>query len=65
MTFNFIQALPRASSFAPISYECTECIIVCYERDNILFGKAFDEVKYAKVIKACALQDDFDQFDAG
>lgn len=34
-------------------------------RDNILFGSPYDEVKYNKVIEACCLQPDFDQFAGG
>ena len=29
-------------------------------RDNILFGRAYDETLYKKVIKACALETDLD-----
>jgi ABC-type multidrug transport system fused ATPase/permease subunit len=31
----------------------------CTVRDNILFGLPFDEVRYRKVIRACALEEDF------
>lgn len=34
-------------------------------RDNILFGTAFDEVRYKLCIQACALQDDLDSMDDG
>ncbi|KAG9414706.1 hypothetical protein AC1031_008111 [Aphanomyces cochlioides] len=34
-------------------------------RDNILFGKPFDEAKYADVVRACALTKDLDSFPAG
>ena len=34
-------------------------------RDNILFGKKFDRVKYDKVIEACALKPDLDILPAG
>ena len=34
-------------------------------RDNILFGKAFDRVRYNKVIDACALRADIDILSAG
>ncbi|OQV12310.1 Multidrug resistance-associated protein 1 [Hypsibius exemplaris] len=33
-------------------------------RDNILFGKPMDQALYQKVIRACALQPDFDSFPA-
>jgi ATP-binding cassette subfamily C (CFTR/MRP) protein 1 len=34
-------------------------------RDNILFGRDFDETKYASVISLCCLQPDLEQFSAG
>ncbi|XP_070559514.1 ATP-binding cassette sub-family C member 9-like isoform X2 [Ptychodera flava] len=34
-------------------------------RDNILFGKEFDQTRYQKVIEACALQPDIDILPAG
>ncbi|RPD53734.1 P-loop containing nucleoside triphosphate hydrolase protein [Lentinus tigrinus ALCF2SS1-7] len=34
-------------------------------RENILFGSAYDEVRYNKVIKQCALERDLSLFDAG
>ncbi|KDQ10123.1 hypothetical protein BOTBODRAFT_36553 [Botryobasidium botryosum FD-172 SS1] len=34
-------------------------------RDNILFGQAYDEVRYNKVLLQCALQHDLEDFDAG
>ncbi|KAI9059152.1 multidrug resistance-associated ABC transporter [Trametes sanguinea] len=34
-------------------------------RNNILFGAPYDEVRYAKVIKQCALERDLSLFDAG
>lgn len=34
-------------------------------RDNILFGAEFDEERYNKVVKHCALERDFTLFDAG
>jgi len=34
-------------------------------RDNILFGRPFDEERYNKVIEACALQPDLDILPAG
>ncbi|KAI0753304.1 P-loop containing nucleoside triphosphate hydrolase protein [Daedaleopsis nitida] len=34
-------------------------------RDNILFGAPYDEVRYNKVIKQCALERDLSLFDAG
>jgi ATP-binding cassette, subfamily C (CFTR/MRP), member 1 len=34
-------------------------------RNNILFGKPFDEQRYGEVIAACALQPDIDMLPAG
>ncbi|KAF8965967.1 ABC transporter type 1, transmembrane domain-containing protein [Flammula alnicola] len=34
-------------------------------RDNILFGSEYDEERYRKVIKQCALERDLELFDAG
>lgn len=34
-------------------------------RQNILFGRKFDRQRYAKVVKVCALQKDFQQFPEG
>jgi ATP-binding cassette subfamily C (CFTR/MRP) protein 1 len=34
-------------------------------RDNILFGKEYDETWYNQVVEACALRPDFDLFPAG
>lgn len=34
-------------------------------RDNILFGKPFDEPKYKQVLSACGLLDDFAVFPHG
>ncbi|KAH0982448.1 hypothetical protein GBA52_009625 [Prunus armeniaca] len=34
-------------------------------RDNILYGRPVDEIKYDKAIKACALDKDIDSFDHG
>ncbi|KAF8816575.1 hypothetical protein BYT27DRAFT_7127650, partial [Phlegmacium glaucopus] len=34
-------------------------------RDNILFGSAYDEVRYRKVLHQCALERDLELFDAG
>ncbi|CAL9009831.1 unnamed protein product [Prunus brigantina] len=34
-------------------------------RDNILYGRPIDEIKYDKAIKACALDKDIDSFDHG
>lgn len=34
-------------------------------RDNILFGSPFDEVRYRKVIKQCALKKDLESLKAG
>ena len=34
-------------------------------RDNILFGKTFDAVRYAATVEACALAADFEKFNDG
>ena len=34
-------------------------------RDNILFGKSYDEEWYKTVIKACCLESDLEQFRSG
>ncbi|PRQ60965.1 putative xenobiotic-transporting ATPase [Rosa chinensis] len=34
-------------------------------RENILFGNAFDKVKYDKTVKACALEKDLELFSSG
>ena len=34
-------------------------------RDNILYGKPMDTTKYEKVVKACALDKDINNFDHG
>ena len=34
-------------------------------RDNILFGKMYDERKFAKVVEVCALQEDISRFPRG
>lgn len=34
-------------------------------RDNILFGKLYDPIKYKKIINACALKPDLDMLPAG
>ena len=36
-----------------------------YIKENILFGAPYDEVRYTKVIKQCALERDLTLFDAG
>ncbi|CEM33729.1 unnamed protein product [Vitrella brassicaformis CCMP3155] len=37
----------------------------CSLRDNILFGRAFDQGKYDRVVEACALKPDFSVLPAG
>lgn len=49
-----------------ISYASQEAwIFVASVRDNIIFGESFDQQKYNKVVKVCALQQDFEQFGDG
>jgi len=34
-------------------------------RDNVLFGKSFNDLMYDRVISACALKDDLKEFPGG
>lgn len=34
-------------------------------KDNILFGKDADNIRYAKIVDACALKSDFDMLPGG
>ncbi|TPX33242.1 hypothetical protein SmJEL517_g03868 [Synchytrium microbalum] len=64
--------LPRASvQAAPVDYHGAayvagtpwlQCATV---RENILFGLPYDSTRYEKVVRACALDRDFEQFDGG
>ncbi len=49
-----------------ISYASQEAWIFAGNvRQNILFGREFNEDKYKGVVKAAALEDDFKQFEFG
>ena len=55
--------LPRHGGVAYVSQ--TAWLQNATIRDNILFGKDFDEERYWKVIDACALRVDLEKFEAG
>ncbi|KAI0768822.1 multidrug resistance-associated ABC transporter [Trametes elegans] len=55
--------LPRAGGVAYAAQE--SWVLSDTIRNNILFGAPFDEARYAKVIKQCALERDLSLFDAG
>lgn len=55
--------LPRHQGVAYVSQ--TAWLQNATIRDNILFGSDFDEMRYLKVIDACALKLDLDMFEAG
>ncbi|KAI0656583.1 multidrug resistance-associated ABC transporter [Cubamyces menziesii] len=56
-------SLPRTGGVAYAAQE--SWVLSDTIRNNILFGAPFDEVRYAKVIKQCALERDLSLFDAG
>jgi ABC-type multidrug transport system fused ATPase/permease subunit len=43
----------------------TACVLNCTVRENILYGKEYDEERYEKVVHACALVDDIKNLEAG
>lgn len=51
---------------ASIAYaEQNPLIITGSVRDNILFGKPYNAKRYLKVVKACALEEDFTRLSKG
>lgn len=49
-----------------ISYACQEpWIFSASVRQNILFGEQYDQIRYSKIVKCCALFRDFAQFHHG
>ncbi|KAI8994066.1 multidrug resistance-associated ABC transporter [Trametes punicea] len=56
-------SLPRGGGIAYAAQE--SWVLSDTIRNNILFGAPYDEVRYAKVIKQCALERDLSLFDAG
>ncbi|EAS02358.2 ABC transporter family protein (macronuclear) [Tetrahymena thermophila SB210] len=68
--FAIMQEIPRYKgvyySVSQISFaEQEPFILQGTVRDNILFGKSYDEKFYKKVVKACCLLDDYKQFSNG
>ncbi|KAI0644413.1 multidrug resistance-associated ABC transporter [Trametes meyenii] len=55
--------LPRGGGVAYAAQE--SWVLSDTIRNNILFGAPYDEARYAKVIKQCALERDLSLFDAG
>lgn len=71
---SFLQALLRElpvesgilDIHGSISYACQDpWVFQSSVRQNILFGQKFDRKRYEMVIKACALEKDFDQMEYG
>ncbi|KAH9894788.1 multidrug resistance-associated ABC transporter [Cubamyces lactineus] len=56
-------SLPRTGGVAYAAQE--SWVLNDTIRNNILFGAPFDEMRYTKVIKQCALERDLSLFDAG
>ncbi|EIW62518.1 multidrug resistance-associated ABC transporter [Trametes versicolor FP-101664 SS1] len=56
-------SLPRGGGVAYAAQE--SWVLSDTIRNNILFGAPLDEVRYAKVVKQCALERDLGLFDAG
>ncbi|KAI0373549.1 multidrug resistance-associated ABC transporter [Pilatotrama ljubarskyi] len=56
-------SLPRSGGVAYAAQE--SWVLSDTIRNNILFGAPYDEARYAKVIKQCALERDFSLFEAG
>jgi len=56
----------RSEMKGSVAYACQQAWIQnATVRDNILFGKAFNEARYNEVVKACALVQDFKILEAG
>ena len=47
------------------AFACLTAQSLGIAQENILFGQAFAEERYWRVVRACALQDDIDMLDAG
>eukprot|EP01135_Chromosphaera_perkinsii_P000783 Nk52_evm71s151 gene=Nk52_evmTU71s151 len=64
---NEIECMSGSTSFnGKIAYVSQQAWIMnATIRDNILFGKPFDEARYKKVCQVCCLAPDFKLFDAG
>ena len=67
---SFLKELPLTSGkldfSGSISYVEQEPIIFSGSiRENVLFGKEFDESFYLKAVRACNLHEDFKQFESG
>lgn len=49
-----------------VSYASQEAwVFAATVRQNIIFGSEFDKKRYKEVVKACALEKDFEQFSNG
>lgn len=49
-----------------ISYAAqSACVLNATVRENILYGKEYDEARYERVVQACALVEDIDNLEAG
>lgn len=59
-------ALGTYSVNGTVSYASQEAwVFAATVRQNIIFGSEFDKKRYKEVVKACALEKDFEQFSNG